>query len=62
MCGIQGLTAPGKRDSPKLSTGCRIAILQESGMQDFRKKGAEMRDPDSVRWSFKRIGGGGGGT
>ena len=40
------MTAPGKRDSPKLGTGCGIAIKKESGMRDFHKKGAGMRDQD----------------
>ena len=45
-CGIQDLTPHGKQDLPKLGTGCRIAIKKESGMRDFDRKGAGMRDQE----------------
>ena len=45
-CRIWDLTAHRKWDSSKLGMGCGIAIKKESGMRDFHKKGAGMRDQD----------------
>ena len=50
---IRDLTAPGKRDSPKLGTGCGISISKESRMRDSYKKGAGMRDQDSPFQTLK---------
>ena len=47
-CGIRDLTAPGRWDSPKLGTGCRITIKKESGMQDFHENGVGMQDQDPL--------------
>ena len=45
-CGVRDLTPHGKRDLPKLGTGCEIAIKKESEMRDFHRKEARMRDQD----------------
>ena len=42
-CGIRDLTAPGKRNSLKLGTGCGISICKESEMRDSCKKGAGLQ-------------------
>ena len=47
-CGIQDFNAPEKQDSPKLGTGWRISIEEESGMWDFHKRGAGMWDQDPL--------------
>ena len=46
QCGIRDLTPHRMQDLPKLGMGCGIAIKKESGMQDFYRKGAGMRDQD----------------
>ena len=55
-CKIWDLTAPRKQDLPKLGTGCGTAIKKnKSGMRDFHKNGAGMRECGILLILFQNI-------